>query len=95
LRLKDAIHPDEANTPMGRICYQLQLVLSGSRSANSETHEIKEQLAELSGIFIDPICRKQLLLATEAVVQGKFYTALKSLKPLLPIEQNLLARPLS
>ena len=29
LRLKDAIHPDEANTPVRRVCYSAQLVLSG------------------------------------------------------------------
>lgn len=30
LRLKDAIHPEDANTPISRLCYQLQLILAGS-----------------------------------------------------------------
>ncbi|MDX1785872.1 MAG: flagellar biosynthesis repressor FlbT, partial [Roseovarius sp.] len=29
LRLRDAIHPDAANTPVRRVCYAAQLVLSG------------------------------------------------------------------
>ena len=29
LRLRDAIHPEEANTPVRRVCYVAQLVLSG------------------------------------------------------------------
>ena len=29
LRLRDAIHPEEANTPVKRICYITQLILSG------------------------------------------------------------------
>ena len=29
LRLRDAIHPDEVNTPVRRVCYIAQLVLSG------------------------------------------------------------------
>ena len=29
LRLRDAIHPDEANTPVRRVCYIAQLVLAG------------------------------------------------------------------
>jgi len=29
LRLRDAIHPEEVNTPVRRVCYVAQLVLSG------------------------------------------------------------------
>ena len=29
LRLRDAIRPDDANTPVRRVCYIAQLVLSG------------------------------------------------------------------
>ena len=29
LRLRDAIHPDEATTPVRRVCYNAQLILSG------------------------------------------------------------------
>jgi len=29
LRLRDAIHPEEVNTPVRRVCYVVQLVLSG------------------------------------------------------------------
>ena len=29
LRLRDAIHPDEVNTPVRRVCYIAQLVLAG------------------------------------------------------------------
>ena len=29
LRLRDAIHPEEVNTPVRRVCYIAQLVLSG------------------------------------------------------------------
>ncbi|WP_270921321.1 flagellar biosynthesis repressor FlbT, partial [Parasedimentitalea psychrophila] len=29
LRLRDAIHPEDANTPVRRVCYAAQLVLTG------------------------------------------------------------------
>ena len=29
LRLKDALHPDQASTPVARVCYVAQLLLSG------------------------------------------------------------------
>ena len=33
LRLRDAIHPQEANTPVKRVCYIAQLVLTGDATA--------------------------------------------------------------
>lgn len=32
LRLRDALHPDEASTPVRRICYSAQLILTGDAS---------------------------------------------------------------
>ena len=41
LRLRDAIHPDEANTPVRRVCYIAQLVLAGE----ADPEEARRQLA--------------------------------------------------
>lgn len=95
LRLKDAIHPDEAQTPMGRVCYQLQLVLAGSSTPEQVAGQVEAQLRELVKILPDPFCQEHLARANRAVLAGKFYNALKALKPLLPVEEALLARPLS
>ena len=35
LRLRDAIHPEDAKTPVRRVCYAVQLVLSGD-------HELRD-----------------------------------------------------
>ena len=51
LRLKDAIHPDAANTPLGRICYQLQLVLAGSSVPELVFSQISAQIVELERII--------------------------------------------
>jgi len=32
LRLRDAIHPEEARTPVRRLCYMTQLILTGDIS---------------------------------------------------------------
>lgn len=92
LRLKDAIHPENANTPISRICYQLQLILAGSSSAETANPQIRKQVHELSGIFKDHFCREHLSNAGDAINEGKYYSALKSLKAMLPIEQDLLER---
>lgn len=35
LRLKDALHPNEVNSPVSHACYTTQLVLSGDRDADT------------------------------------------------------------
>ncbi|MEP5152148.1 flagellar biosynthesis repressor FlbT [Planktotalea sp.] len=92
LRLKDAIHPDAANTPLGRVCFQLQLILAGSSDSKVVIGQIDGQILELARILVDPLCQEHLTAARQAVVQGKFYNAMKSLKILLPFERALLAR---
>ncbi len=69
----------------------MQLILAGETAQSITTHRLNKQLLELLSIFKDQFCQEQLSLANDAVVQGKFYSALKSLKPLLPIERELLS----
>ena len=95
LRLKDAIHPDAANTPLGRICYQLQLILAGSSNPETVSSQIVGQISELARILVDPMCQQHLAVAQKSVSHGNFYNAMKSLKALLPIERDLLSRQLS
>ncbi len=40
LRLRDAIHPEEVNTPVRRVCYIAQLVLSGDAKPDEATHQL-------------------------------------------------------
>lgn len=95
LRLKDAIHPEEANTPVRRVCYAAQLVLSGDSDPEAARMNLLRKIEELSQVFTDPDSRTVLALATEAVVQEHYYKCLKSLRSLLPREERLMAaRPL-
>ena len=94
LRLKDAIHPKNANTPVSRVCYQLQLILAGSTEADVAKLQVSMQVGELSRILTDSFCQKHVLGAHRAIQDGKFYSALKLLKALLPIERDLLATPM-
>lgn len=95
LRLKDAIHPERADTPMGRICFQLQLVLAGSSDPEIVQEQISNQISEVSRILVDPFSQEHLSHAMRSISQGKFYNALKSLKSLLPVENELLSRRLA
>lgn len=91
LRLRDAIHPAQANTPVRRVCYIAQLVLSGDAEPETARHQLLRGIEQLSQALMDADSRLHLTTATEAVIQGHYYHALKALRLLLPREARLLA----
>ncbi|MEM1362019.1 MAG: flagellar biosynthesis repressor FlbT [Pseudomonadota bacterium] len=93
LRLKDAIHPDEANTPVRRVCYITQLVLSGDVDPDEGEKQIAAGIAQLSQAFTDADSLEQLRSAAVTASAGQFYQALKHLRSLLPTEAHLLNLP--
>lgn len=91
LRLKDALHPDEANTPVRRVCYIAQLVLSGDAEPEEASKQLLTGIEQLSQVLQDVDSRKLLDDATEAVMGERFYQAMKALRSLIPREDRLLA----
>lgn len=91
LRLRDAIHPQEVNTPVRRVCYIAQLVLSGDADPAQARRQLLRGIEQLSQVLVDPDSRSQLTLATAAVLEDQHYAALKALRSLLPREDRLLA----
>lgn len=91
LRLRDALHPDEAKTPVKRVCYVAQLILSGDAPTDEGTKQLLLGIEQLSQVFRDPDSRTLLSDATRWVAAGNIYQALKSLRSLLPREERLMA----
>lgn len=91
LRLRDAIHPEEVNTPIRRVCYIAQLVLSGDAEPSEARMQLLRGIEQLSQVFTDYDSRTQLTAATAAVLEDQHYQALKALRSLLPREERLLA----
>ncbi|WP_417250320.1 flagellar biosynthesis repressor FlbT [Celeribacter sp.] len=91
LRLRDAIHPEEVNTPVRRVCYIAQLVLSGDADPVEAKHQLFRGIEQLSQVLTDVDSRTLLNTATDAVKTDQFYQALKSLRSLLPREERLLS----
>lgn len=90
LRLRDAIHPDEANTPVRRVCYIAQMVLAGEADPAEGRRQLLSGIEQLSQVFRDSDSRSRLNVATENVVANKYYPALKALRGLLAREQRLM-----
>lgn len=91
LRLRDAIRPDEVNTPVRRVCYIAQLILSGDADPDEARIQLMRGVEQLSQALTDDDSRSLLSEATEAFGESEFYRGLKRLRGLLPREERLLA----
>jgi flagellar biosynthesis repressor protein FlbT len=91
LRLRDAIHPEEVTTPVRRVCYIAQLVLSGDAVPEQARLQLLRGIEQLSQILTDHDSRLQLNQATASVLENNHYQALKALRSLLPREERLFA----
>jgi len=91
LRLRDALHPNDVNTPVKRVYYAIQLVITGDADEAEAIPQIDAQCCQLLDVFrtIDadliPTLRSMLS-------RGNFYSALCHLRQILTIEAELLAR---
>ncbi len=91
LRLRDAIRPTEVHTPVRRVCYIAQLVLSGDASEEDGGAQLLSGITQLRAAFDDDDSAARLKDAEDAVVSGDFYRCLKRLRSLMPREERLLA----
>src|SRR6056297_3276838 len=53
LRLRDAIRPDQASTPVRRVCYIAQLILSGDAPEDTGGRQLRQGIAQLMQAFND------------------------------------------
>lgn len=91
LRLADALHPDEATTPVSRAVLKVQLLLSGDLDPAQGRPACLAAIEQLSQVFTDADSRRLLDDATAALLGGSDYHALKALRRLLPREARVLA----
>lgn len=90
LRLKDAIHPDRANTPVGRACYIAQLILSGDAELAEGKRQLLLAVTQLAVVFEDGNSQAILHEARASIEAGAIYPALRRLRDLLPQEDRLI-----
>lgn len=91
LRLKDAIHPDDATTPVSRACYIAQLLIAGTTDPNKGRQQLIIAIEQLSQVFDDRDSRIILAAASEHAIANNAYRAMRKLKTLLPREARLFA----
>lgn len=90
LRLRDAIHPDEANTPVKRVCYVAQLAVAGETDRTEARTQLSRGIAQLKDALRGHEGEALLDDAATALAEDNFYGVMRALRRLLPIEERLL-----
>ncbi|MEM1297907.1 MAG: flagellar biosynthesis repressor FlbT [Pseudomonadota bacterium] len=91
LRLRDAIHPDDATTPVKRVCYIAQLAVAGETDLNDAKAQLTTGIAQLSDALDGVDGSEHLGEAMTGLRDDNFYAVLRCLRRLLPIEEALLS----
>lgn len=92
LRLRDAIHPSETDTPVKRLCYAVQLVLSGDADLARIADDLDAEIRSLADAMVDMQSRARLDSARAALRGNRPYQALRVLRDLIDTETRLLGR---
>jgi flagellar protein FlbT len=92
LRLRDAIHPHEVNTPVKRVCYIAQMAVAGEAKPEDAKAQLRTGIEQLAAVFTDPESGAALSTAAKHAAEDRFYPALRALRTLLPLEAELLDR---
>ncbi len=90
LRLRDAIHPDDANTPVKRVCYIAQMLIAGEADPDEGRQQLLSGISQLGQVFRDRESVDTLTNAKDRVDANKYYAALKALRTLMVREEELM-----
>ena len=93
LRLRDAIHPDEVDTPVKRVCYVAQLAVAGETAEDEASRQVQDGVRQLLDVFCDADSVAKLKTAAAHAAEMKFYPCMKILRDLLDMEKRLLSAP--
>lgn len=92
LRLSEALSPEEAVTPVTRLCYLAQEVVAGFRRGEDATPDLTDGIKDLQTALQGHPSASHLDMALQALREGKFYGAFRALKKLVPVEADMLSR---
>ncbi|MEM8849625.1 MAG: flagellar biosynthesis repressor FlbT [Pseudomonadota bacterium] len=91
LRLRDAIDPGQATTPVSRVAHAIQLMLVGEVTPSAGLTETMEALLALRHAFVDSSDRDGIDAIMGLLEEGRFYQALRRIGPLRDKEAVLLS----
>ncbi|HUF57254.1 MAG TPA: flagellar biosynthesis repressor FlbT [Thermohalobaculum sp.] len=90
LRLRDAIHPEDADTPVKRLCYVAQLAVAGEIGEERAEERLGAGLRDLAAALEGTAEAGALPPLMAELEERNFYAILRGLRRLLPAEASLL-----
>ncbi len=90
LRCSDAIKPEQATTPVKKLYYGIQLLITGDLPQDAETLAAVEKEITVLETAFSGIGQDVFRNIKAAMAQNRYYSALCSLKRLVLIENTLL-----
>ncbi|MEM9796271.1 MAG: flagellar biosynthesis repressor FlbT [Pseudomonadota bacterium] len=92
LRLRDAIDPTDAQTPVGRLAYAVQMIVVGEHDVEAALPAALSSTAQLRQAFVAPADRSMVEQIGGLLEERHFYQALRLLGQLRDREAALLGR---
>ncbi|WP_308915877.1 flagellar biosynthesis repressor FlbT [Jannaschia sp. LMIT008] len=92
LRMRDAIDPAQADTPVGRVGHVVQMVVAGDMTLEDALPQVTPALDALHDAFVDASDRALVRTVGEELAAGRPYPALRAVQDLRAREGALLAR---
>ena len=89
LRLRDAMHPEEAKTPVTRLYYSAQLAVIGEQDSQETRENLLSGLNDLVKAMPDAVCSDIIMDAISRAQDGEFFRVMTLLKKLIPIENKI------
>lgn len=89
LRCRDALRPEEVDTPVKQIYFGVQLLITGDIDEDRALPAIDEECRKLEDVFVT--LDSELVPDLRALIQrGNYYSALCHLRQMLTLEAELL-----
>jgi len=89
LRCRDALRPEEVDTPVKQIYYAVQLLITGDLQPSGTIPAIDVECCKLIDVFL-PINTELIPVLRSMIKRGNYYSALCHLRQLLAIEAEII-----
>ncbi|WP_084395914.1 flagellar biosynthesis repressor FlbT [Henriciella aquimarina] len=90
LRCRDALKPDEVNTPVKQVYYAIQLLITGDLKEDDVLPAIRKECDSLEDVF-ETVNPKMIRVLKDMIDRGNYYSALCHLRQVLVLEAELFA----
>ncbi|MCA8901809.1 MAG: flagellar biosynthesis repressor FlbT [Hyphomonas sp.] len=89
LRCRDALHPTDVNTPVKRVYYAIQLLITGDLKDTDTVPAIDAECVKLLDVF--KVFDAELIPSLRSMLsRGNYYSALCHLRQILELEEELM-----